>query len=108
MQAALRGVLVTGLLAALIVVGSRRLAQFDAALVGYTFATLFAAFGITYRYSMWLQRPPTRRHWIRGWQLFVQPRHLGWNLLQLFRRLGVMFALNAFIWRRGVFGQPLP
>jgi hypothetical protein len=101
MQATLWGVLVTGLLAALIVIGSRRLAHFDAALVGYTFATLFAAFGIAYRYSMWLQRPPTRRYWIRGWQLFLQPRYFGRNLLQLFRRLGVMFALNAFIWRRG-------
>ncbi len=101
LQAALWGALFTGILAVLIVLGSRRLAHFDAALVGYTFATLFAAFGITYRYSMWLQRPPTRRYWVRGWQLFLQPRYLGRNLLQLFRRVGVMFALNAFIWRRG-------
>jgi len=50
----------TVILGALIVVGSRNLAHFDAALVGYTFATLFATFGITYRYAMWLQRPPTR------------------------------------------------
>lgn len=34
-------------LAGLIVLGSRTLNHFDAALVGYTFATLFAAFGIT-------------------------------------------------------------
>ena len=101
LQAALWGALFTGILAVLIVLGSRRLAHFDAALVGYTFATLFAVFGITYRYSMWLQRPPTRRYWVRGWQLFLQPRYLGRNLLQLFRRVGVMFALNAFIWRRG-------
>ena len=52
--------LVTASLAALIVVGSRNLQHFDAALVGYTFATLFAAFGISYRYAMWLNRPPTR------------------------------------------------
>jgi hypothetical protein len=54
------GVVLTAVLAVLIVVGSRNLAHFDAALVGYTFATLFAVFGITYRYTMWLQRPPTR------------------------------------------------
>jgi hypothetical protein len=100
-QAALWGALLTGILAVLIVLGSRRLAHFDAALVGYTFATLFAAFGISYRYSIWLQRPPTRRYWMRGWQLFLQPRYLGRNLLQLANRVGVMFALNAFIWRRG-------
>ena len=53
------GVLATAIVAAAIVVGSRNLSHFDAALVGYTFATLFATFGLTYRYSMWLQRPPT-------------------------------------------------
>lgn len=51
--------LVTGILVALIVVGSRNLAHFDAALVGYLFGTLFAAFAIAYRYAKWLQRPPT-------------------------------------------------
>lgn len=53
------------ILGALIIVGSRNLAHFDAALVGYTFATLFATFGITYRYAMWLRRPPTRMYWRR-------------------------------------------
>ena len=38
--------LVPATLAGAIVVGSRTLQHFDAALVGYTFATLFAAFGI--------------------------------------------------------------
>jgi hypothetical protein len=100
-RATVWGAAVTGLLGLLIILGSRRLDHFDAALVGYTFATLFATFGIVYRYSMWLQRPPTRRYWIRGWQLFLKPQYLGRNLLQFFRRIGVMFALNAFIWRRG-------
>ena len=61
----------TLLLAAAIVIGSRTLAHFDAALVGYTFATLFATFGITYRYAMWLERPPTRMYWRRGWAAFL-------------------------------------
>src|SRR5262245_57423178 len=69
--------LLTVLLAALIIFGSRRLQRFDAALVGYTFATLFATFGITYRYAMWLQRPPTRLYWRRGWALMADPRLLG-------------------------------
>ena len=54
------GVLFTAILTLLIIVGSRNLSRFDAALVAYTFASLFAVFGITYRYAMWLQRPPTR------------------------------------------------
>src|SRR4249919_661075 len=61
--ATVAGTIATAILAALVVVGSRRLSHFDAALVGYTFATLFAAFGITYRYAIWLQRPPTRMYW---------------------------------------------
>ncbi len=91
----------TALLAAMIVVGSRNLAHFDAALVGYTFATLFATFGITYRYTMWLARPPTRMYWRRGWRAFFAPRRLGANLVQLARRGVVEVAANRFIFRRG-------
>lgn len=100
LKAAAWGGLAFVLLAGLIVAGSRNLAHFDAALVGYTFATLFAAFGITYRYAMWLQRPPTALYWRRGWQLFFRPRFLGRNVLELGRRLIFSFALNRFIWRR--------
>jgi hypothetical protein len=94
------GLLAATVLGALILFGSRRLVDFDAALVGYTFATLFASFGIAYRYSMWLQRPPTAMYWKRGWQVFFAPGFLLSNLSSLFRRVGVMFALNRFIWRR--------
>ena len=41
--------IVTILLGLAIVVGSRNLSRFDSALVAYTFASLFAAFGLTYR-----------------------------------------------------------
>jgi hypothetical protein len=95
------GTLVTAALAAGIVVGSRNLAHFDAALVGYTFATLFAAFGISYRYAMWLQRPPTRMYWRRGWQVFAAPSVLARNVVGLLRRAVLEFAANRFIFRRG-------
>lgn len=91
----------SALLGVLIVAGSRNLHHFDAALVGYTFATLFATFGITYRYTMWLQRPPTRMYWRRGWQTFFTPKLLFRNLLGLLRRATVEFAGNRFIFRRG-------
>lgn len=100
-KAGITGIVAAGVLAALIVLGSRNLNHFDAALVGYTFATLFAAFGIAYRYSMWLQRPPTRMYWRRGWQVFLNPRFLAGNLLELGRRFFVEFAANRFIFRRG-------
>lgn len=98
--AVLTGALTTAFLAALIVLGSRRLSHFDAALVGYTFASLFAAFGIAYRYAIWLQRPPTWLYFKRGWQLFFDPRHLSRNLVVWAGRLTNAFVLNRFIWRR--------
>ena len=66
------GLITGGLLGIAIFAGSRNLRHIDAALVGYTFACLFAAFGLGYRYSMWLQHPPTRLYWRRGWQSFLQ------------------------------------
>ncbi len=60
----------TGVLVAGIVVGSRNLQNFDAALVIYTFATIFATWGVVYHYRVWLDKPPTRVYWERGWQLF--------------------------------------
>ncbi len=72
-RAVRRGVLATAILGGLILVGSRRLEHFDAALVAYTFSVLFATFGLTYRYSMWLSRPPTALYWRRGWQAFLRP-----------------------------------
>jgi nitrate/nitrite transporter NarK len=88
-------------LAAAIVVGSRNLQHFDAALVGYTFATLFAAFGISYRYAMWLHRPPTRMYWRRGWEAFFSRRSIGRNSVSLARRAVMEFAANAYIFKRG-------
>ena len=61
--------------------GSRRLRDFDSALVAYAGASVFAAFGLGYRYGMWLSRPPTRIYWLRGWQIFF--RRLPVNLPKL-------------------------
>jgi hypothetical protein len=99
-RAALWGIGVTLLLAVAIIVGSRNLEHLDAALVGYTFATLFAAFGITYRYAMWLQRPPTGVYWRRGWQVFFG-RQFGRNLIRFPRHVWSDVATNQFIWARG-------
>jgi MFS transporter, NNP family, nitrate/nitrite transporter len=63
--------LLASMLAAAIVVGSRKLQNFDPALVIYTFATVFATWGITYHYYFWLQKPPTKRYWNRGIELFL-------------------------------------
>jgi MFS transporter, NNP family, nitrate/nitrite transporter len=60
----------TAILIAAIVVGSRNLEDFDPALVIYTFAVIFATWGVVYHYNVWLEKPPTRLYWDRGWQIF--------------------------------------
>jgi MFS family permease len=59
----------TALLVASIVVGSRNLENFDPALVIYTFAVIFATWGIVYHYAIWLNKPPTRRFFERSFEL---------------------------------------
>jgi hypothetical protein len=58
--------LATLALAVAILVGSKRLRDFDPALVGYAIGTLVLAFGLTYRLVVWVKNPPTRRALIRG------------------------------------------
>ncbi|HTL32002.1 MAG TPA: hypothetical protein VL326_02690 [Kofleriaceae bacterium] len=99
-RASVWAVLFTLVLAVLIIVGSRNLAHFDAALVGYTFATLFATFGIVYRYAMWLRRPPTRMYWRRGWRTFLSPARLPGNAWRFVKRAVIEVAGNRFIFRR--------
>ena len=70
--------------------GSRRLRDFDAALVPYAGASVFSAFGLGYRYSMWLTKPPTRLFWRRGWGLFFAPSRVAQNLA----RVAALFAVN--------------
>ncbi|MEO6034706.1 MAG: MFS transporter [Verrucomicrobiota bacterium] len=62
--------LFTLVLIAAIVVGSRNLENFDPALVIYTFAIIFATWGVVFHYNVWLDKPPTRMYWRRGWELF--------------------------------------
>jgi len=91
--------MVAGLLVAAIVVGSRNLQNFDAALVIYTFAVVFASWGVAYHYAVWLQRPPTRVFWRRGWQIALDR-----GLLSSLPRLAALTATHVvgqtFIARR--------
>jgi hypothetical protein len=97
-RATVCALLVTLSLTALIVLGARNLANIDVALLCYMFATLFAAFGVTYRWVLWVQRPPTAVYWRRGRQLL-----LSWSSVRhLVRQFLADFVLNRFIWRRGV------
>jgi hypothetical protein len=69
-----------GAAAALVLVGgiyfgSGRLQNFDSALIGYAVAVVFLAFGVAYRYTIWVQSPPARRFFLRGWRSFLSWRN---------------------------------
>jgi hypothetical protein len=99
-KAIMRGLIATIGLTILILVGSRNLAHFDAALVAYTFSILFATFGLTYRYSMWLSRPPTNVYWKRGWSTFFERGFRMRNAGVWAKRFGSEVLANRFIFRR--------
>lgn len=79
--------------------GSRKLQNFDPALIIYLFGTLFALFGGVYRYCVWLQRPPTWMYFKRTWQLVFNGRvfiHLFFLLKESVKNL----LFQQFIYRR--------
>ncbi len=78
--------------------GSGRLLWFDAALIGYLFGVLFMVFGVLYRYTVWLRRPPTAMLNRRGWDAFRQDS--GRNLLALPSLVFTQLLAQNFIRRR--------
>jgi uncharacterized membrane protein len=64
------GLVAVAIVVAITFLGSGQLVWFDAALVGYLFGTVFAVFGVVYRYSVWVRRPPTAMLNRRGWDAF--------------------------------------
>lgn len=98
-QGVLKGLLGIAVLSVLVVVGSRKLIYFDAALIPYLIATLFALFGSIYRYSVWLSRPPTHTLWRRSLEL-VFNRHFLRNLMVVARAVIDNMLLQKFIEKR--------
>ncbi len=80
--------------------GSGELTRFDTPLAAYAAATVFAAFGMGYRYLMWIQRPPTWLYFKASWRLFLKPKTLFRNLFHLVRLLFDNIVLQKFIGRR--------
>ncbi|MET3984034.1 MFS transporter [Streptomyces sp. PvR034] len=65
-RATLAGAAVSLLLIVAIVLGSRLLKDFDSALLPYAVASVFLAFGVTYRYTVWVSAPGARRLFKKG------------------------------------------
>lgn len=92
------GLLAVAVVVAITFFGSGQLAWFDAALVGYLFGTVFAVFGVVYRYSVWLRRPPTAMLNRRGWEAFRARK--GTNLVALPGLATTHLLTQGFIRRR--------
>ncbi len=95
------GILASGLLTALVIIGSRNLEHFDSALFGYTIASVVALGAIVFRYAVWLQRPATRIYWMRGWQLFRDRKKLFKNTTNAAETIGKNLIAQNFIFKRG-------
>jgi hypothetical protein len=91
------------LVALLAVVGSRGLRDFDSALIGYAVAVVIAVAGLTYRYTLWLSRPPTFRYFRAGWRSFLSLSHFRRYAVLVPRAWWTDIFAQTFILRRGVF-----
>ena len=88
-------------LTALIIAGSRNLEHYDAALFGYTVASVVAFGAVVFRYAIWLQRPATRVYWRRGWMLFRDRKNLIKNTSSAAKTVVGGMLAQRFIFRRG-------
>lgn len=99
-KAFLAAVVVTVLCVAISFYGSRKLQNFDPALIAYLFGTLFALAGSVYRYAVWLRRPPTWLYFRRTWQFVFNGSFLS-HLYLLLKESIRNIVLQAFIFPRG-------
>jgi hypothetical protein len=100
-RAVLLGLGASALLTALIIIGSRNLEHYDAALFGYTVASVVAFGAVVYRYALWLRRPATRVYWKRGWQLFRERKKFLTNTASAVQTIANNLVEQRFIARRG-------
>jgi hypothetical protein len=96
------GIIAAAVLTLLIAVGSRGFHWFDAALIGYAVATIFATAAVTYKYAFWLARPPTGRYWKRSWELFLSYANFRRYTTLIPGAILDLFA-QQFIRRRGIY-----
>jgi hypothetical protein len=100
-RASIAGAVAAVVLAAAIYVGSGRLVNFDAALIGYATATVILAFGVVYRYAVWVQTPPTRRYLAKGWRAFFSWANFRRFPTMIPRGIVSYLSLQLFIRHRG-------
>lgn len=101
-RAALAGSAAAVAVLAAILAGSRNLANFDVALLGYSIATIFLAYGVTYRTVVWAAGPAARRYLSRGWSALLVRPGSGAPVTAVPRTVVSTLLLQRFIARRSV------
>ncbi len=96
------GLVAAAILLLLVVLGSRKLQYYDAALIPYLFGVFFAVLGTVYRYSVWLERPPTQKLWKRSFSYFFH-RNFFQRLWAIFGVFVRQLLLQHFIERRSFY-----
>jgi hypothetical protein len=96
-RAVARGLVGVGVVFLLAGAGSGWFRWFDTALAGYFFGVVFAVFATLYRYSVWLQRPPTAKLRRRGWEALRRRDLRSQNLRSLPALLGANLLAQTFI-----------
>jgi hypothetical protein len=96
-----RAALATLALCGVIALGNGGGRWLDPALLGYFIASLFACFGVAYRYCTWLERPATAMYWRWTLSTFLTPRGLA-RLPRLGLALLDQLFLQRFIGKRSI------
>ena len=96
-----RAALATLALCGLVALGNRGGRWLDPALLGYLLATLFACFGVAYRYFSWIERPATRMYFQHTVGTLLSPRVFRALPRMLLLALDQMF-LQRFIEKRSL------
>lgn len=94
--------IVTAILASGVVITGWTWLEFDRALFMYA-QSLVAALALTvYRLVIWAHRPPTQILYLRAWEMVRKPKSLPSLISHLGKRSFGYFALNKFVWQRGL------
>ncbi|MFH8728635.1 MFS transporter [Streptomyces termitum] len=99
-RAVLAGAAVSALLILAIVFGSRLLRDFDSALLPYAVATVFLAFGVAYRYTVWVSAPGARRLFRQGWRSFFSAANFRRAPTALPKMIATYLGLQKFLGAR--------
>ena len=92
----------TAFLATLFVVLGWQLFEFDRALFVYAQALILSLTLTVYRMTVWIHRPPTRVLYGRAVTMLRSSKSFVSLLQHLGKRVFGYFALNQFVWKRGV------